>query len=85
MDIEPNNPNLGHTHENELDTATLQLYLSSEEHHKYRYELLGQSSECQGCPLQSILDNVSTGSTVEIDTKYGGLTRLSLLAHSKSR
>ena len=83
MDLDP--MILGHTHENELDTAYLELYLPSNSSEKYRYTLYGQSAECQKCPLQSLLDHVKNGSKVKLDTRYGGHYNLSLLRHDDSR
>ena len=83
MDLDP--AILGHTHENELDTAYLELYVPHNSSEKYRYALYGQSAECHNCPLHSILDPVKNGSTVKLDTRYGGHYSLSLLRHSESR
>ena len=81
MDLNPSI--LGHTHENELDTAYLEVYLPHNETEKYA--LYGQSAECQNCPLQSILDHVKNASSVKLDTRYGGHYNLSLIRHSESR
>ena len=85
MDLEQNPEFLRHTHENELNTAYLELYIPSNSSEKYRYALLGQSRECQNCQLQSILDHVKNGSTVKLDTRYGGQYNLSLLRQGESR
>ena len=85
MDLEQIPMRLRHTHENDLDTAYLQLYIDSNSSEKYSYELFGISAECQNCPLQSILGHVKNGSTIKLDTKYGGHYNLSLLRHSESR
>ena len=76
---------LCHIHEKELDTACIEIYISSDTSPIVQYDLFGQSAECQGCPLQSILNNVKNGSIVKVDTRYGGLTKLSLLQNSNSR
>ena len=83
MDLNP--AIIGHTHENELDTAYLELYVPNNASEKYHYALYGQSAECQNCPLQSILDHVKNGSRVKLDTRYGGHYNLSLIGQSESR
>ena len=85
MSLESSSSSLCHTHEKELDTACIEIYISSDASPIVQYDLFGQSAECQGCPLQSILNNVTNGSIVKVDTRYGGLTKLSLLQNSNSR
>ena len=85
MSLESSSSSLCHTHEKELDTACIEIYISPDASPIVQYDLFGQSAECQGCPLQSILNNVKNGSIVKVDTRYGGLTKLSLLQNSKSR
>ena len=85
MSLESSSSSLCHTHEKELDTACIEIYISSDASSIVQYDLFGQSAECQGCPLQSILNNVKNGSIVKVDTRYGGLTKLSLLQNSNSR
>ena len=76
---------LCHTHENDLDTACLDVLLPSHSSHKIHYELVGQISECQGCPLLTMVDDVENGTRVKIDTRYGGVTSLSLIQHNETR
>ena len=85
MSLESSSSSLCHTHEKELDTACVEIYISPDASTIVQYDLFGQSAECQGCPLQSILNNVKNGSIVKVDTRYGGLTKLSLLQNSNSR
>ena len=85
MDLEEVSSSLCHVHEKELDTACLELSIHSDTSSGSRYELLGQSAECRGCPLQSILDSVVNGTIVKIDTRYGGVTKLRLIEHKTSR
>ena len=85
MSLESSSSSLCHTHEKELDTACVEIYISPDTSPSVQYDLFGQSAECQGCPLQSILNNAKNGSIVKVDTRYGGLTKLSLLQNSKSR
>ena len=85
MDFVLDSSSLCHVHENDLDTACLDILLPLHSNHKNRYELFGQTSECQGCPLLSMVDNVENGTRVKIDTRYGGVTSLSLLEHNESR
>ena len=70
---------INHIHEKELDTACLEIYSLPNARDGATYDLMGQSGECQGCPLQSILPRVTNGSGVKLDTKYGGGTKLQLL------
>ena len=83
--FEQDSSSLCHTHENDLDTAWLEIMFPVQASHKNRYELFGQISECQGCPLLSMVDNVENGTRVKIDTRYGGITSLSLQEHNESR
>ena len=85
MSLESSSSSLCHTHEKELDTACIEIYISPDASAIVQYDLFGQSAECQGCPLQSIFNNVKNGSVVKVDTRYGGLTKLSLLQNSNSR
>ena len=85
MDLEDNERlfcGIDHIHEKELDRACLEIYSLKNKNAGNFYELLGQSTECQGCPLKSILQNVVNGSRVKLDTRYGGVTRLRLLEHT---
>ena len=85
MSLESSSSSLCHTHEKELDTACIEIYISPDASPIVQYDLFGQSAECQGCPLQSIFNNVKNGSVVKVDTRYGGFTKLSLLQNSNSR
>ena len=83
--MELDSSSLCHTHENDLDTACLDILLPLHSSHKNHYELFGQISECQGCPLLSMVDNVENGTRVKLDTRYGGVTSLSLIQHNETR
>ena len=85
MELLLDSSSLCHTHENDLDTACLDINFPVQATHKNRYELFGQTAECQGCPLLSMVDNVENGTRVKIDTRYGGVMSLSLLEYTESR
>ena len=85
MELLLDSSSLCHTHENDLDTACLDINFPAQATPTNRYELFGQTAECEGCPLLSWVDDVKNGTRVKIDTRYGGVISLSLREHTESR